>query len=405
MSSDPYSPVTTQQRLPRPFNGVIYNTTFQVSAEKPLPQIGDTMESELGIEFENSIIISSQKGQERAPFDQLILSHAQIPSEVDQLNTNWEATNINVAGNQYKAVVRTVIIKDEDYSTEVPIYGSAMPIGSNGLFQNEEYILYEKACLDSGVSLEPIFRVERRTYVKRSRIKMLGADPMNGKMLSASSYLYYKDEEVTGSSTIQSLMDEPSNDFWGTQLDATQVKGRQLSDDWYEVTTEMITSGTIISNELVIQKYLTSYAYYWPPVLESIQVIDFIYDNKSNSYATPRYSKEEYRGECLAEYTITFHKSPPQIQQPTRLQPLPISISYPGGSVNISSCLHPSVIIQLIWRNISVPYSFAQTNPADWPDFVIIENVQPAKAGYIKTSVKVFRPGTVSSGLSGNLIG
>lgn len=168
MSYDPHTDKTTQQRLPRPFNGTIFTTTRQVSAEKPVPELGITMEKELGAGWESSRVISVVKGPERAPSDQLVIQHAIIPSEADQLDSNWEKGEYPVGGKTYDAVFRTVILLASGYNEAGPAINSAMPIGAGNRFSGQGYTFYDEECISSGTALEPVFRVVRRIYIKKA---------------------------------------------------------------------------------------------------------------------------------------------------------------------------------------------------------------------------------------------
>lgn len=165
---DAYNPITTYQRLPRPLNGTIFTTTRKVSPEKPIPVLGDTMTAELGSGWAASRIISVVKSPNSTTPDTLQIQHAVIPNTTDQLDSNWEQGSVSIGGKEYDAVFRTVIILASDFNPSTPAINSEMPIGAGLKFDGMGYTFYDKETLDSGTALEPVFRVERHTFIKKA---------------------------------------------------------------------------------------------------------------------------------------------------------------------------------------------------------------------------------------------
>jgi hypothetical protein len=158
-----HSPITTKQRLQLPLNGILYTTTRRVSPEKPIPAVGGTMASELGESFATSYIIAVDRQPDQ--HDVLVIQHVQIPSETEQLLSNWEETTESIGGKAFPAVIRTVIMLAGDYSSSSPAPNSAMPIGTDGRFNGAGYVLWDRSCVKTGLPLEPVFRVDRRVFV------------------------------------------------------------------------------------------------------------------------------------------------------------------------------------------------------------------------------------------------
>lgn len=134
-----HSPITTKQRLQLPLNGTLYTTTRLVSPEKPLPVVGGTMEAELGSFYAASRVIAVDLAPNQ--HDALVIQHVIIPSEAEQLLSNWEETTESIGGKEYPAIVRTVIMLASDYSSSSPAANSAMPIGSDNRFNGLGYVL------------------------------------------------------------------------------------------------------------------------------------------------------------------------------------------------------------------------------------------------------------------------
>jgi len=243
MGSDPFNPITSRQRLPKPLNGILFTTVRPVASEKPFPIEGATMEGELGkvpipdlpgLTWADSRIVAVQD----APDDQgksLTILHAVIPSEADQLVSNWEHTTCDIGGNKFNSITRTVILPATNYNADTPVAGSAMPVVAGGLFAGEGYIYVGKKVGDSGMSLEPVFRVEKRDYVKRCTITDFTPDAQTGKANFAITTLYYRGENVGGKS-VEALFADHENIFWQTDGTGYGNTGRQLSENWWEIT-------------------------------------------------------------------------------------------------------------------------------------------------------------------------
>jgi hypothetical protein len=201
-SRDSFSPRTVEQRLPLPLNGTIYTTTRQVAPEKETPLVGATMAAELGPAWADSLVISVQV-QPQGSQDVLVIMHARIPSEADQLASNWEQTEVPIGNFMLPGVVRTVILLASAYQDDAPVIGSAMPTITDGLFHGDGYILYDRECVRSGMQLEPVFRLDRRVFVKKSTSTANDFDEALGGNLQTIQTLYYRGETVTGFGTAQ----------------------------------------------------------------------------------------------------------------------------------------------------------------------------------------------------------
>lgn len=167
MNADAASTRTSEQRLPSPLNGRLYITTRPVSPEKPIPAIGSTLVAELGPAWSDSTVIAATDGPDAAK-KILTITHVRIPSEEEQLSSNWEQVQVAIGGKQFPGVVRSVIVAAGTYQDNAPAIDSALPVIPGGLFENDGYVLYDRECVMSGIALEPTFRVDRRTYVKTS---------------------------------------------------------------------------------------------------------------------------------------------------------------------------------------------------------------------------------------------
>ena len=60
---------------------------------------------------------------------------------------------------------RTVILPAASYQDDSPAIGSAMPVIASGLFEGDGYTLFERNSSKIGSPLEPVFRIDRRTFI------------------------------------------------------------------------------------------------------------------------------------------------------------------------------------------------------------------------------------------------
>lgn len=221
-----HSAITTKQRLQLPLNGTLYTTTRLVSAEKPLPQVGGTMEAELGAFYAASRVIAV----DRAPnqHDALVIQHVIIPSESEQLLSNWEDTTVDIGGMNYQAVVRTVILLATDYSSSTPAALSAMPIGSDNRFSGLGYVLWDRDCVKTGLPLEPVFRVDRRIYIIPQTVAGETFAP-DGVLTSASGTVVADSTSADrGVNVIQSKVDPMGN---GNASKVTDTAKKRTTSD------------------------------------------------------------------------------------------------------------------------------------------------------------------------------
>lgn len=409
MAADAYTPITTETRLSLPLNGTIYTTVRQVAPEKTTPAIGGTMKDELGPDWEGSLIISANIVPSENKERQQIV-HARIPSEADQLSSNWSFSTCSMGGQRFPSVQRTVILKASEVEYATPAKGSAMPFEEGSIFDGQGYILADRSVVRSGMQLEPVFRVEQRNYVKKSTIKQIGIDPLNGQPLTSQSDLYYATEKIASTAddthpdgyTIAALFALPNNAFWGIQATGSQRTGNQLSCEWFSVITSQVVGGTFTEGVVNCGTYTTNDEYYWPPVLETYELLDWDrLDGGTEIYPAVRFHPEGYTGPCHTSVTRTWSKSPQTIAVVTQMKPTSIHYSCPYYAVNISECLHGAVAFQcdigsmdpIYDENTGSTRHFAATNYTVWPDTIVAyDNQTPFRGGYLRTTRTVTKP-------------
>lgn len=408
---DAHTPITTEQRLTLPLNGSIFQTTRTVPTEKPVPKKGETMEGEFGGQYATNVILESSvtpnKGQR-----QLQITHCKIPPVEEQLASNWEWSEINTAIGALKGVARTYIYLTSEFSETSPALASAMPIYSGttvpagavtGQFTNEDgYILFSRDVVSSGTQLEPIYRVERCQYIKRKIVTSIGVDAANGNPLYATVELRHRDEIQSGSTTYGQLLASPSSSYWGLQTNGTQRTARPATDEWIEITTEQVVSGTFSGGIVAVQNYNTTRNFYWPPVLNALRFLAWPRrDGGVETYPNHDYSKPGYNGPCKAVITRTWSKTPQAIDPPEQMLPTPIHYSSPYFNVNLPECLHAAVTCVCDIGTADPVYVFGdgssvttpRTNFLTWPDTILDADTQePYRGGYLRTRIVIHKP-------------
>lgn len=313
---------------------------------------------------------------------------------------NFSFTQSDFGGTKFNSVERTYVTLRSSFVFNSPPVGATMPDIPAGKFTSG-YVLVEKQQRRIGQQeLDSLYVAETHVYVRRCSITQLGIDPINGKMLTSTSRLFSTSEIVTGSTTAAALFADPANAYWGLQADGTQRSGKQLSCTWYEIVTETVVSGTFTGGAVTVRTYNTTQAYYWPPVLSSINISVWEkQDGGERRFAEPVYTEEGYNGECKAEVTETFHVTAPTIADPDVMLPLPINISNPFYSISVKPCLFAGATYSFTngtedpdYVYTVANYTFPATTPTTWPDFVTITNVKPFRGGYMKSTIKIYKP-------------
>lgn len=391
MSYESWHPVTTETRLSFPLNGTVYTTTLRVSAERLLPAIGSSMSELLGAAWADSLIISAAFVPESGSGKTLTVVHARIPSEEQQLASNWEYSTCSIGGQQFPSVQRTVILPASAVQPEQPLLASAMPLAPGQTFS--DYILVERQVSRSGMDIEPVFRVERRQYVKRSITRQVGVDPVMGGTLLSSTRIYHATEVVSGGNTAESVFLNPSLHF-GLSSGGTQVTGTQLSCAWYSIETTQVV-GALASS------YTTNENYYWPPVLEKLELLRWTRrDGGVDIYPRAVFRTDGYHGPCKTTVTRSWSATLPGVAVPEQMVPTPVHYACPFFTLSIPACLHGVVTAECDIGNTDSTYTqnslstrqVPATNYTEWPEDITFEDVEPFRGGFLKTSRTIYRP-------------
>lgn len=311
---------------------------------------------------------------------------------------NWEFTQADIGGAKFDSVRRTYVTLRESFTPLLPAMGSTMANTPEDKFSGT-YVLAEKAQQRIGdKELDSLFVIETRTYVKKTTLIANDFDEAFGGMLQTSQTLYYLGEVVTGVQTIEALMADPTDVYWGLQSSGVVREGRQLTANWYLVTSRAVVPEPFATSG---RTYDTTEDYFWPAVLSTINVQSWQrQDGGFQRYLEPVYSKEAYRGPCKAQVVETFDVNPPTVTEPNVMRPLPISIQTPYFGVSIGPTLHDDYTLSFtngttdpIFVYTVASYPIGATSPVDWPASILAsDTVTPLRGGYLRRQITVYPP-------------
>jgi hypothetical protein len=341
---------------------------------------------------------------------------------------NWEFTKADIGGTKFDAVQRTYVTLRSEFDAATPTMGAAMPNVPANKFTGA-YVLAERKQVRIGdKELDSLFVVEQRTYVKRCTLSVVQDDDETESVLKTVSNLYYSTETVPGSGdplkTAAALFADTALPFWGTTETGTQTEGRQLSCEWYEITTRQLvpnTTPTAITGAsggatgIPLRSYGTTNDFTWPGVFRvasgglsatnSIVFTALPVKGEGYDQIVPRVelSLPPYRGptEMLVE---EWWSSTPiaRTSLPDVTVMLPKEIVHQGANYNlrIEPTLHGAVILTDTIGSGDPRYeagtyseSHPATTPADWPASLIADVDQvPFRGGYRIRVVTAYRP-------------
>ena len=352
--------------------------------------------------------------------DGLLDTFFYVMARSSQDDYNWEFTDADFGSSKFPAVKRTYVELRSGFTPDTPAMGAAMPNVPSEMFGTgsgtpsvvADYVLTDRSQVRSqDRELDSLFVVDERIYVKRTAISDISVDPLNGKTLTSSVSLYYSTEVVSGALTMAELMAAPTNAFWGLQADGTQRSGKQLSSEWFLVETSQVVSGESAGGVITLQTITSNVRYYWPPVLETFELMDWVrLDGGTDIYPAMRFNPEGYDGPCLCTTTLTWRSTPfdynatrsaTAIAVTDQLQPTRIYYSCPYFTANIPECLHGLILMQcdtgsgdpVYDENSGSTRRFSATPNQTWPDtLVAFDDQEPFRGGYLRTKKVISKP-------------
>lgn len=314
---------------------------------------------------------------------------------------NWEFTKADFAGNEYSVIQRTYVIPRDQFSETSPAMASANPNVPVGKFA-EGYILAARRQQRIGDrELDSLYVVEARIYIKRCTITSIDIDPLNGKPL-VSSYEIFHESELIGEVTVDSLVSDPTNAYWGLQANGTVRTFRALSCEWYRIDTQQIVAGEVAGGIVSIGTYETSINFYWPPVFKLVEFMDWARrDGGTDILPRVEFEPDDYRGPCEALVTRTWSKEPQDLPSIDQMLPTPLIYGSPFFNLNIPACLHEEVTLvadtgsadPVYKLNVGSQRTIPATNFTTWPDSIVAaDDQEPYKGGYLRTRTVVYKP-------------
>jgi len=328
--------------------------------------------------------------------------------QIEQDDDNWSFSQADIGGTKFDAVTRDYVIRRSEFDPETPAMGSVMPNVPEDKFDGTYVLAERRQTPINDKTINSLYVIEQRTYVKKTSSTTIGVDDVNGKPLFSKSTLFYGNEVITGTTTASSLFADVDNEYWGVQPSGIKREGRQLSSSWYEVTVTSIIGGQTedsTDGPILLESYGTSVNYTWPAVLATIQIDEWIKrDGTETRITSPVFDKERYSGPCSAVITRHWRKTPLGlssllVDEPP--QPLPINITTPYFSVNIPPTLHVGDTLSFtngsddpVYTATVASFPIAATNFTDWQSFVISHEQKPFRGGYLDEMVTVYPPTT-----------
>jgi hypothetical protein len=311
---------------------------------------------------------------------------------------NYSFSQADIGGTKFDSVVRTYVSPRAGFTPTNYAMGAAMSSDPDGIF-TDTYVLAEYKQVDAQEQiLNSLYVTEQLTYIKKATFTKVDYDQAFGKPLFLTQTLYYKGEIVTGTSTVEELFANQTSSYWGLQSSGVQRSGDQLTDKWYAISEQEVIPASIAS---VGRTYGTTMNYGWPPVIDYFTTNLFTRnDGKQATYIEPVYRHYEYSGPCKATVFEKFYATPPTVEAPIQMLPLPIDISNPffGLRVPPSLCAATTVTYSTgtsdpDWDYIVINKAIPATNYTDWPDSIVAQDkLEPARGGYLRTQVTIYKP-------------
>jgi len=370
-----------------------------------------------------------------------------VKDRSNQDDYNWEFQAAGVGSSRYDSVVKTYVLLRSSYNESDPVINSAMPITSSDPFEGSDgYVLFEKKQVRSGdETLDSLYIVEQRTFVKKIPIRRVDIDETFDEPLRSKETIFYKGENPTKTTIFgdndNALPTSPAKNtaetfalgksatvqgsipFFGTSIVATTdgsnkfgilCEGRQISDNWYAVAERELIK-TDATN--IVDTYITYQNFSWPPVLSGIIVDRWTRrDGGADPVEYPIYKRGAYSGPTRVEVKIYWKDTPWEIidasdsnsasGSDTKLalikpmHPEPILFQSPIASVSVPPTLHERFRFRAstgsdhpVYTYKGTTWTYEATNYTDWPDELVIQDSQrPFRGGFLREKIKAFIP-------------
>lgn len=338
-----------------------------------------------------------------------------VAQRADQDKYNFEFTSADIGGQRFNAVRRTYVIKRSAFDEAAPAPGATMSREPNDKFP-VGYILAGRTQQRIGQKeLDALYVVETRTYVERATIRSTQTDQATGGVVLGRSDLYYRGETYTpvvGSPPVSPGPIETlaaNSAAWGLTADGQNVECKQLTDNWWEVTTQDVIPQGLPDGDYgkILRTYETWQDFAWPAVVDATSLVFTLIDRKNGSSTTTvavKPLRDAYRGPTKMTVTQFWSPDEKSLGDPYIFDTQDASYSGAQYSVGIRNTIFKSGI-QLIDTIGTQDPVFEQeiyganpwvtaSDPNDWPAdaAVVALTQQPFRGGFLITMTEAEPP-------------
>jgi hypothetical protein len=267
------------------------------------------------------------------------------------------------------------------------------------------YLLFDRKQEWVDAEFDTKYVLERRRYFKRRQSADITYDEATDDHLLVTEDLYYLAEVPSGESlAIEALILAPTNAFWGPSAAGTLKEGRTVSDDWFLVTTRQVVPAAYADGTQPFRDYYTNVNYPWPPVLEDIEIMDWVLkEGATRNFPRPVWKRYGYNGPTSVRIREYWKPAKWDLSAdlPEVMIESPIHYPSPIQPISIPACLHPTITCRSdtgtndpdFGVNSGSTRVFLATNYTDWPSSLYIEkSQQPFRGGWRKRTVQAFSP-------------
>jgi len=214
----------------------------------------------------------------------LMYEYYYAADRASQDDYNFEFRQADLGGNKYDTVVRTYVIKREDFDDDDasleagdPMPNTTLRTDDTKFFEVDKYILMTREQKRIGdQELDGLFVVEQRVYFNRVDIVTHNMDPATGGVLATVQKVVYRGEEFNPPNAtaafIETIAEQADDELWGLDDDGRNWGVEQLSNDWWRITIQdVIPQGlSALYSGKVIREYDTWQNFTWPAVVDSL---------------------------------------------------------------------------------------------------------------------------------------
>lgn len=217
----------------------------------------------------------------------LMYEYYYAEDRASQDDYNFEFRQADLGGNKYDTVVRTYVIKREDFDDDDasleagdPMPNTTLRTDDTKFFEVDKYILMTREQKRIGdQELDGLFVVEQRVYFNRVDIVTHNMDPATGGVLATVQKVVYRGETFNppngspDTGNIEDLTEQADDELWGLDDDGRNWGVEQLSNDWWRITIQDVIPQTGLSalySGKVIREYDTWQNFTWPSVVDGL---------------------------------------------------------------------------------------------------------------------------------------